>query len=311
MITDGSYHLIGIKNIDITKEIDNIISKALNTLIICGYSFTKTSNKKSTLLKIINSNARIKHCIFPISLFMSKDYNRYNAIELINNGVSVSLEPNNHSKWLLNENEMYFGSLNFTTHSIEKRIEVVTFKKFDNFDILKNEFLDFTIDSIKRMKSISHRNKIRSVITRNQKLYRINSKRIKRLNPSIRKIYSTINSIPKVKASIDQMIVNVYWLLEDQSYFSIFRNANTLFGDLSHIYDLGNRIILNYENDMQYSKIVEKYNYSVNRFQDRFEFFIGKSKNLIGNLETLPEISQKNKDLSIENVKILKEMINR
>src|SRR5437868_15153063 len=110
MIIDGNFKKTGLKTTDITAEFDNILKTAKDVIIISGYSFTSPLNNKSILNKIIKSPIKTKHCILPIHLFGNRDINRLIAIELIRNGVSVSIEAENHSKWLMTEKEIYYGS---------------------------------------------------------------------------------------------------------------------------------------------------------------------------------------------------------
>ena len=88
LTSDGRFRKTGIKNTNITGEIDGIISSARRLLVIGGYNFTKLSSPRSVLRKIINAPVAAKHCILPIQLYGGSDRNRQLAIELVQSGVS-------------------------------------------------------------------------------------------------------------------------------------------------------------------------------------------------------------------------------
>ena len=235
MIPEGNFRLTGLKQRDITPEIENIIDKAREFILICGYSFTNHRNPRSILKKIIDSPVKSKHCILPINLFRGLDANRTRAIELVKNGVSVSIENKNHSKWVMSENEIYFGSANFSIDSLANKIEVASFKYFQTADLLRTEFCDFVLDSIGRMLHLSHRNSIRGVIGQNDRLTNSTKPLIMRFNPTIEKVESTVDSINDVRSIILEIIENSYWFLPDTRYNSIIQYVSSLDDLISNI----------------------------------------------------------------------------
>ena len=309
MIVDGDYRLIGLKQNDITSEFDSLINSAKDLMIVCGYSFTKPSNRKSTLKKIIDSNATVKHCIVPIDLFRSHDINKPHAIELINNGVSVSLEPDNHSKWLMTENEVYFGSINFTNYSIEKRIEVAAFKKFIANDLLKDEFLTFTKDSMSQMRLTSNRTRIRGVMTKNQKLISRNKNYIKRFNPSIKKVTKTLDSISKVQSSINTLLANSYWLVDSKYYRELTRQASYYSRILNRVNFEGNILLDQYERSKDYDFHRIRYNEYCDVLINSFDDFWRNANDYIESTYEMPEYTIKNRSLILQNESEVKKII--
>lgn len=309
MIADGSYRLIGIKKGDITAEFDNLINNAKEIFIVGGYSFTQPHNRKSILKKLIDSKAKIKHCVFPIDLFRGPDANRNHAITLINNGVSVSLEADNHSKWLLTENEVYFGSVNFTKYSIEKRIEVVAFKTFIKGDLLRSEFVDFTVASMRNMRLTSNRDRLSPVINRNTALVSANRHRIKKLNPSIRKVISTLDSLSQLQSIINQILVNNFWLLDDKYYLQLSRRVIEFQTMLGRINSSGNRILREVQEKKDFSEYsLRAYNDICDRFNNSFTRFDMTANDYIQTVKEPQAFTLKNRDLVTKNYKAMKKM---
>lgn len=311
MIVDGNYRLIGLKQNDLTTEFDNMINSANDLLIVCGYSFTKPTNYKSTLKKIISSTAAVKHCILPIDLFRSHDVNKPHAIELINNGVSVSLEPDNHSKWMMTENEMYFGSANFTNYSIEKRIEVAAFKQFIQNDLLKDEFLSFTKDSMSRMRLSSNRTRIRGVMTKNQRIISNNKALIKRFNPSIKKVTKTLDSISKIQSAINTLLANSYWLIDNKYYKELTRQASYYSRLLNRVNLEGNILIDKYERNKDYDFQRQRYNEYCDVLTNSFDDFWRRANDYIESTSELPDYTIKNRSIIMQNEKEVKKLINQ
>jgi len=311
MITDGHYRLMGLKENNISHEIENIINAAREVVIIGGYAFTNPLNSSSALNKLINCRARVKHCIFPIDLFRGRDQNRPYAMELIRNGVSVSLEPENHSKWLLSENEIYFGSANFTNRSLERRIEVVTFKNFTRTDPLKKEFIRFILQSIRRMNLASNRSRLPRTIISNDRIIARNRPRIRRFNPSIRKVTLTLESILAVQGSIKTVLANSYWLLDDTNFNELTLVASRYERILMNIQSIGNKIVYAYKNKIDYQQSLEKYNMNCDQFTDGIQGFVGMVNNVIGGVSSLPKFTAINKDILRSSQPIIKAILNQ
>src|SRR5688500_10771602 len=102
---------------DISKEMLDILKNAEQFIIIGGYNFTFNSSPGSRiffdlLISKIREGIKIL-MIFPPSL--SGMYNPQPQIikYCLSAGIGVILKHQNHSKWVLTDLQMYYGSSNF------------------------------------------------------------------------------------------------------------------------------------------------------------------------------------------------------
>ena len=307
VIADGHLKKTGLKTTDITAEFDRMISDAKDFILISGYSFTRPKNVNSVLNKIIKSKVKHKHCILPIKLFGNKDVNRPIAIELIKNGISVSIEEHNHSKWLMTDKEIYYGSANFSLHSLSSKIEVISFKDFLKGDLLQKEFLKFTEQSMNRMKSISLRNNVRGVIVKNKKLIDQTKPLVKRFNPSIEKVISTVDSINKVNSNILEVASNNFWFLEEKEYDNLVRTVASYSSLIQSINYFGTSILRLNEIGKDYDKKIESYNRYCDKFQNLFSEYLPITENLLNKESKIPEFTRENRQITSKNIVMLKE----
>jgi hypothetical protein len=297
MIIEGNFRLTGLKQTDITPEIDNLIRSAKKFIVVCGYGFTNHTNVKSILGKIIGSPLPSKHCILPISLYKGKDANRSKALTLIQNGVSVSVEDKNHSKWMMSEREIYYGSANFTIDSLERKIEVATFRYFIKSDPIKEEFAKFIIESMDRMLSTSNRQKIRGYIRKNNLLTNSTRDQIKRLNPSIEKVVQTVDAINSVKSSIHEVLENSYWYLDDKHYHYLTQIAWRLEEEMREINFRGNELLNLSDGGSRYRSQVEKYNRQCDLYYGDVDRLQSVTSNLLNDVKNLPRFTKTNRSL--------------
>ncbi len=305
MITEGNFRLTGLKQNDITPEIENIIRRAQDLILICGYSFTNHRNPRSVLKMVIDSPIQSKHCIFPINLYRGRDANRIRAIELIRNGVSVSIENKNHSKWIMSENEIYYGSANFSMDSLENKIEVATFRTFKNNDNLRSEFLNFIQNSMDRMLLGSNRSKLRGVIGKNEQLTRATRGLIKRFNPSIEKVMETVDSINIVRSLILEVVENCFWHLNEEGYNRLAESADFLDSILNKINHKGNDLINTNEGLRNFKSKVYYYNYYCNKFLSNVVELSGFSRDLLFSEEKVPRFTTLNRKLVRANSDVI------
>ncbi|MFZ1806231.1 MAG: hypothetical protein WAU36_03360 [Cyclobacteriaceae bacterium] len=304
MIVDGNFRLTGLKQIDITSEVLNLVSSAKNFIIICGYGFTRIGNPRSILGHVLSSSAQVKHCILPIGLFRGKDANRGKALEMIRHGMSVSIEEKNHSKWIMSENEIYYGSANFTIDSLTNKIEVASFRSFKDNDPILHEFKTFTLSSIKKMSNTSTRKKIKGVIMKNAKLLTTSRSLIKRYNPSIEKVYQTIDSINEVRSALHELAANCYWLLDDSQYKEITWFTTRLNTYLRLVGLYGSELIESKEIN---NSILEQYNRVCDNFYRDSDKLQGVTGSMLLQSRKVPEFATLNRKLARSFVSAFKE----
>lgn len=309
MLTEGNFRLTGLKETDISPEIHKIIDEAEEYLIICGYSFTSHTNPKSILKRVIDSSVPNKHCILPISLFRGKDTNRQRAINLIKNNISVSLENKNHSKWIMSEKEIYYGSANFSIDSLEKKIEVATFRLFSQGDLMRKEFTEFTLSSISRMLTHSDRRKLRGVLNQNNNLSRDCRILIRRLNPSIEKVFSTLDSIDYVRSLLLDILGNSFFHLNDHHYMELTNEAQKDLNLLNSINFNGRQIINSYETRKEYSLYKKYYNYNCDNFDNKILYLTDLSKDFLSSKNIVPKFAKRNRNIANGNILAIKKYI--
>ncbi len=305
MITEGNVRLTGLKRNDITPEIESIIDNAQNFLLICGYSFTNHRHSRSILKKVIDSPIQYKHCVLPITLYRGKDANRTRAIELVRNGVSVSIENKNHSKWIMSENEIYYGSANFTMDSLENKIEVATFRTFQTRDNLRYEFVNFIQESMDRMTNRSNRRNIWGVIGENDMLTTTTRLLIQRLNPSIEKVVKTVDSVNTVRSLITEVIENSFWYLDNKRYFELTKFADYLDNIINNINYKGNVLLSTKESSRDFKRKVYYYNYDCDKFLNQVIELSQISKQLLISEKKIPSFTTKNRKLVRMNKELL------
>jgi hypothetical protein len=306
VITEGNFRLTGLKQHDITGEIDNIINSAKEYIIICGYGFTSPKNNKSILKKVIDSPLKAKHCILPVTLFRGYEVNKPRAIGLIQNGISVSIENANHSKWIMNEKEIYYGSANFSIDSLENKIEVATFRNFLKKDPLKHEFQLFVKDSMNRMLKTSNRNYVRGYIGANNTLAQSTKVLIKRYNPSIEKVYDTIDSINFVRTAIYEIITNCFWYLGDKHYNRLAVRASEFEENIKSINYQGINLINADENSQNLDYLIKLYNKECDNFNKEIESYADLAKDFLLTEKEVPSFTSKNRKLTKQNIALIK-----
>ncbi len=310
MFKYSNFKLIGLKETDITNQIYDLIDDAEDLIVIGGYSFTKPDDANSPLKKLINAKATCKHCIFPIGFFGQRQNIPY-AKELIHKGVSVSFEHENHSKWLMTEKGMYFGSANFSKYSLKNRIEVVTFKDFEIDDPFRKEFANFTRRSMIRMKRDSNRANITGQIARNYRLAENTKRFIKRLNPSIQKVYKTLEGVHTAHYYLNEILQNSFWLLDDMYYRDLEAVARKFSIELNDIYNSASTLINRYEEGMNFDRITNLYNNRCHSFLTEIDYLPRHSEKLFSKMHELPVHTVENRKLVEANQSFVKQILNR
>lgn len=311
MITYGNFKLTGIKERDITPEIDDIINSATKFIIICGYNFASDRTVNSTLHKLVNSPVKIKHCILPIKLLLPNgpDVNRDKAKRLISRGISVSIEDLNHSKWIMSEKGIYYGSANFSKKSLTDRIEVVSFKDFEDNDPIFNDFGKFSLESMKRMFSHSDRRKLRSVLLQNDSLIRTAQSLVKRYNPSIQKVVQTVESYETIKDTIIKVLGNCYWYLDDTDYYELNQITNKYLNLLNSINRNGLEILRMHKKDNRLKQKIKYYNQRCDEYTNSIDHLNLTAKDYLKTQTKLPRQTIKNKRLIKKSSEIIEEIL--
>jgi hypothetical protein len=254
---------------------------------------------------LISHNGAGKHCIMPLKL-MNREANRNFAVHLINHGVSVSIEENNHSKWLMSESEIYYGSANFSVGSLRDRLEVVSFRDFVANDPLRRQFARFALQSMNNMRYNSQRKRLSGIITKNQRLIAKAKPLVKKLNPSIEKVISTVESVNAVRNMMMGVLSNSFWLLSDDYYQELALRTKDQVRLIQRVYREGIELLNMYREKADIQNKVNIYNDACMTFQGKAESYSTLAEDFLMSQNSVPEFTLTNEGLASRNVKYLR-----
>lgn len=240
MITSLNTSWWGIKHSgdDISSHILAILDNASAFIVVGGYNFTFPSSAGSRpffdlLLQKVRSGVPVM-MIFPPSL-----HGRHNPQPAIinyclSNGIGVILNHQNHSKWLLTETQMYYGSSNFTTASWGQRVEVVSLH--DHADIPSwwsretiKDFYDFIRQEMTRLREPARRMRsYRGLLTLTRTAWNRTRPLIRRLNPSIAKVKETLSNYDDVQAALREPLSSWFDQYEPPYFERLFDLSATI-----------------------------------------------------------------------------------
>lgn len=215
---------------NIQNDIINIITNAQSYIIVGGYNFTFKTAGYSFFRELYrkSTNGIPVLMIIPPNL-SGNNRSHQDAIDFcITNGIGLILNGNNHSKWILTENDLYYGSSNFSETSWKNRVEVITIHDLRSPIQWKTrtikDFKDFVFEEISKVHN-------RRIMTRRPGLIvytRIVWNSIKfqmlKLNPSIKKVQQSLNNFEVVTLRLENLCA--YWF--ESEYFSDYLDVRRL-----------------------------------------------------------------------------------
>jgi len=141
----------GIKDtgVDIAGAMLTILNNAQAFIVVGGYNFTFGSSAGARPFFDLLTT-RVKSGVKVLMLFPPYLHGKHNPQPDIirycfNNRIAVILNHENHSKWLLTDKQVYYGSSNFTNSSWLRRVEVLSLHDhtFINSDWARETVRDF------------------------------------------------------------------------------------------------------------------------------------------------------------------------
>lgn len=281
MIGYQNYSRWGIKDsgVDITPDMLDIISRATEFIIIGGYNFSFGNSGPSIFPDLRN---RVRNGV-PALIIMPPHLQNGNHLPAINfcisNNIALILNHNNHSKWILTDQDLYYGSSNFSATSWLNRIEVVSLHRFrtsgqrgwQRWTI--QDFIDFVqlqITNLSRRRAMNQYQNLR-LLTTNTWLNISN--RIQRLNPDRTKVKESLEAYEQVYLDLGH-ILSEYFLSYDKVTFErIYKQTIQIQNNVNAICDYGYQNIYNeFETDMKYEDaIVAQYNGLHDELRDRIK----------------------------------------
>lgn len=204
---------------DITTEILRIVNAADSFIIVCGYNFSFRTSALSrqffnSLISRLSGGIQVL-MIFPPYLSVKANPQPRIINHLMTNGVPIILNHHNHSKWLLTDKDLYYGSSNFTNASWNKKVEVVSIHEHMNLgrawskETIKDfkTFIDGEINDLtaagRRMKTY------RGLLTSTRSAWKSIKPLIKKFNPSIDKVIVTMENYDEIFSILNEQLV--YW----------------------------------------------------------------------------------------------------
>ncbi|MEO4005825.1 phospholipase D-like domain-containing protein [Flavobacterium sp. CAU 1735] len=197
---------------DIAGDIIGIIHNADNFIIVGGYNFTFKTVGYSFFRELRQKALQG----LPILIILPSHLygNGSNQPAIINfciiNGIGVILNGNNHSKWILTDKDLYYGSSNFSVSSWKNKVEVVTIHNHSHINRqwkvdTVNDFKDFVKDEIKSLKRRHTMTRVPGLIVYTRIVWNGIKSRMFRLNPSIEKVIITLENYENVVHNLEKV----------------------------------------------------------------------------------------------------------
>ncbi len=307
MINPGNGSKWGIKpsGTNLTGDIHDIIDNANNFIVVCGYNFSPYNHPTSIIPRLIaRRNAGIDVLlILPPKMWGFGNRNHTNNIQhLIDNGIGVILNSNNHSKWIISDYGYYYGSLNFTAISMTTRIEVVSLCDALQqpatpwwMNQTKQELLGYAVTELNNFNTVTATTILSAInvatLTTLQNVFG----QILRYNPEIEKVEKTLLNYEEVRNELSKIIDSYFPLINITDLDKIWRLINNAIYTLDRLAYAGNDILLKYENQSLNGLSILGYNRIHSRFSRQIENLIGAIK--VTDMET----SRQEKIITITN----------
>lgn len=320
MIGNNHYSTWGLKDSgeDITNDIIDIATTANSFIVAGGYNFSF----RHAGMTFFNELTHKANNGVPVLLIVPPYLAARNNPQprLINyciaNNIGVILNRNNHSKWLLTENDLYYGSSNFTPTSWRDRVEVVTIHRHRNIFMnwKRATILDFRLFIQREIADINNPR-------RNMHLYpgliplTINTWNnirplIRRLNPSIEKVKETLENYERVELDIYFVIEQWFIQANQDDIEKIYSMSYEILESINNLCEYAYANIYNEStknNEIQDKEVIANYNF----LHDKFIEVIDQQ---ILTVEKFGNMKQGRSDLYEKNVgliNILSERMNK
>jgi hypothetical protein len=273
---NGSKWGIKISGEDLTEDIHSIINNAQQFVIVCGYNFSPYTDPTSIIPRLIhkrNLNVDVL-IIMPPKMWGFGNLNHTNNLDyLINQGIGVILNSNNHSKWIVSDYGYYYGSLNFSSASMTTKVEVVSF-----CDVLqdgrptwwmretKKELLVFASNELNNF----HRRRLTinlgAVNIASLRILQNAIQRILRYNPDIERVRNTLLYYEEVRLSLSTIIDSYFTRISMSQLDRIWELIDNSITSLDRLAYIGNDILLNSitqpidaPSNLEYNRIHERF----------------------------------------------------
>ena len=266
---------------NITADIHDIIDNAKEFIVVCGYNFSPFNHPTSIIPRLIARRIAGAHIllIMPPNMWGFGNTNHTLNIQyLINNGVGVILNSNNHSKWIITDFGYYYGSLNFTAASMTTKVEVVSICNTISrpgipwwMNQTKQELLQFAIDELNHFNSVTAIKNSGAVniaaLTTLRRVFGL----ILKYNPEIEKVQTTLLNYEDVRIQLSSIIDEYFPVVSLEDLNIIWRLINEAIYTLDQLALLGNDILIKYNSQLIISDDIIIYNRLHSNFTQSIE----------------------------------------
>lgn len=288
--SDGDFK-VGIKDRDVDNEhevynnIEEIITSASDFLLSGAYNISVSNNNK-IIQGLMNKKNIVKGIMLPIiKAYDRATINDVNKVlnTLVSNDIGVIINPDNHSKFILSEKSIYFGSANLTENGMKNNCEVISILKntygyYELFNELKSDFGKMFLKNInnKTVMGLDSRNKV--IIDDINKVENV----IKYVGSSgnTYSIIRNINNLEEYNNKINCAITDYFRILSIKDFSKIYVKLENIRKKSIELINYGNYLITE-EDIMSKQRIpdkeIKKYNTKYLRFIDELD----KIKNFI------------------------------
>lgn len=236
---------------DITQDILAIASNATSFIIVGGYNFTfKTAGY--TFFNILKNQVAAG---IPVLMIIPSNLPGFwsNQAQIINfchsHGIGLILNGNNHSKWLLTESDLYYGSSNFTETSWKHKVEVVTIhnrvigKKWKRDTVY--DFYSFVLSEIARINTRKKMLTVPGLIAHTKSTWGNICPLVRKLNPSVRKVIFTLQHYHEVESMLEDVIEQWFEFYSAESFEKIYRMNSEILSKVNQLCEFAYHNIYN------------------------------------------------------------------
>ena len=283
MIGNPNYSQWGIKSNgeDITYEIIDMVHNANSFIVIGGYNFSFARQGQMFFDELrIKANQGVPILmIFPPNLYGPSNPQPILINYCIRNGIAVMLSYQNHSKWLLTENSIYYGSSNFSPTSWQHKTEVVTLHNHSRirYSWAKDTVQDFRLFIQREINSINRRRSMHNytgLVANTRTTWQNIRTQILRLNPSIEKVKTTLNNYENVELELGLLTQEWFYESTLEDFSKLFEYNNQIIQSINELCRFAYSNIYNESTESQEIKnqeIIDKYNTLHSNFLETIE----------------------------------------
>lgn len=278
MVGVKNYSEWGIKDsgTDISQDILDIANTASSFIVVGGYNFTfKTAG--FTFFNILKN--KVKNGIPVLMIIPANLPGKWSKQPQIikyclQHRIALILNGNNHSKWLLTEKDLYYGSSNFSETSWKNKIEVVSIHKHSAItkkwktDTI-NDFKKFILAEINRLNNRPKMTSIKGLIKRTIAVWNKILPLVKKINPNYEKAIDSMKNLNVIEDELESLALDAFLFYNEELFNQILYSNNEILNAIIELFEFAYANIYNeflYESDLEVGDVVETYNSLYNNF---------------------------------------------